>query len=57
MDRLKMHSVSKVNENIKKITKLFSNTLNRAYIVQDGSTSVEHAIETHILTGGLIYEF
>jgi hypothetical protein len=33
MDRLKMHSVSKVNENIKKITKLFSNTLNRAYIV------------------------
>jgi len=51
MDKLKMHSVNKVDENIKKIARLFPNTLTeviRGYD-KDGKPIVTHAIDFDVL--------
>lgn len=51
MDKLKMHSVNKVDENIEKIAKLFPNTLtevNKGYR-EDGSPIIEYAIDFDLL--------
>ncbi len=51
MDRLKMHSVNKVEENIKKIVELFPNALTediRGYR-EDGSAIINYAIDFDIL--------
>lgn len=49
MDRLKMHSVNKVDENIRKIAELFPNTLTEVIkgYREDGSAIIEHAIDNH----------
>jgi adenine-specific DNA-methyltransferase len=51
MDRLKMHSVDKVDENIKKIAKLFPNTLTEVIkgYRDDGTAIIEHAIDFDVL--------
>ena len=51
MDRLKMHSVNKVNENIRKIAELFPNTLTEVIkgYKDDGTPIIEHAIDFDIL--------
>ena len=51
MDRLKMHSVNKVDENIKKIAELFPNTLTEVIkgYRDDGTPIIEHAIDFDVL--------
>lgn len=51
MDKLKMHSVNKVEENIKKIGELFPNTLIEVIkgYREDGSAIIEHAIDFDVL--------
>ena len=51
MDRLKMHSVNKVDENIKKIAELFPNTLTEVIkgYREDGTPIIEHAIDFDVL--------
>jgi adenine-specific DNA-methyltransferase len=51
MDRLKMHSVNKVDENIRKIAELFPNTLTEVIkgYREDGSAIIEHAIDFDVL--------
>jgi adenine-specific DNA-methyltransferase len=51
MDRLKMHSVNKVDENIKRIAELFPNTLTEVIkgYRADGSAIIEHAIDFDLL--------
>lgn len=51
MDRLKMHSVNKVDENINKIAKLFPNTLTEVIkgYRDDGTPIIEHAIDFDVL--------
>jgi adenine-specific DNA-methyltransferase len=51
MDRLKMHSVNKVDENIKKIAELFPNTLTEVIkgYRNDGTPIIEHAIDFDML--------
>ncbi len=51
MNRLKMHSVNKLDENIKKIGELFPNTLTEVIngYREDGSAIVEQAIDFDIL--------
>ena len=51
MDKLKMHSVNKVDENIKKIAELFPNTLTEAIkgYREDGTPIIEHAIDFDVL--------
>ncbi|MGI6412337.1 MAG: site-specific DNA-methyltransferase [Syntrophomonadaceae bacterium] len=51
MDRLKMHSVNKVDENIKKIAELFPNTLTEVIkgYRKDGTPIIEHAIDFDVL--------
>ncbi|WP_042356706.1 site-specific DNA-methyltransferase [Bacillus rubiinfantis] len=51
MDRLKMHSVNKVEENIKKIAELFPNTLTEVVkgYREDGSAIIEYAIDFEVL--------
>lgn len=51
MDKLKMHSVNKVDENIKKIAELFPNTLTEVIkgYRDDGTPIIEHAIDFDVL--------
>ena len=51
MDKLKMHSVNKVDENIKKIAELFPNTLTEVIkgYREDGTPIIEHAIDFDVL--------
>lgn len=51
MDRLKMHSVNKVEENINKIAELFPNTLTEVIkgYREDGSAIIEYAIDFELL--------
>ncbi len=51
MDKLKMHSVNKVDENIKKIAELFPNTLTEVIkgYRNDGTPIIEHAIDFDML--------
>jgi adenine-specific DNA-methyltransferase len=51
MDRLKMHSVNKVDENIRKIAELFPNTLTEVIkgYRDDGTPIIEHAIDFDVL--------
>lgn len=51
MDRLKMHSVNKIDENIKKIAELFPNTVTEVVkgYRDDGSAIIEHAIDFDVL--------
>lgn len=51
MDRLKMHSVNKIDENIKKIADLFPNTVTEVVkgYRDDGSAIIEHAIDFDVL--------
>lgn len=51
MDKLKMHSVIKVDENIKKIGQLFPNALTEVIkgYNNDGSAIIEHAIDFDVL--------
>jgi adenine-specific DNA-methyltransferase len=51
MERLKMHSVNKVDENIKKIAELFPNTLTEVIkgYRDDGTPIIEHAIDFDML--------
>jgi adenine-specific DNA-methyltransferase len=51
MDKLKMHSVNKVDENIKKIAELFPNTLTEVIkgYRNDGTPIIEHAIDFDVL--------
>ncbi|NSW89450.1 MAG: site-specific DNA-methyltransferase [Firmicutes bacterium] len=56
MDRLKMHSVNKVDENIKKITELFPNTLTEVIkgYRDDGTPIIERAIDFDVLRQELL---
>lgn len=51
MERLRMHSVNKVDENIKRISELFPNTLTEVIkgYHEDGSPIIEHAIDFDLL--------
>lgn len=51
MDRLKMHSVNKIDENIKKIAELFPNTVTEVIkgYRDDGSAIIEHTIDFDVL--------
>lgn len=51
MDRLKMHSANKVDENVKKIAELFPNTLTEVIKGhrEDGTPIIEHAIDFDVL--------
>lgn len=51
MDKLKMHSVNKVDENIKKMGELFPNILTEVIkgYREDGSAIIEHAIDFDVL--------
>ncbi len=51
MDKLKMHSVNKVDENIKKIGALFPNALTEVIkgYREDGTPIIEHAIDFDVL--------
>jgi|CZCB01.1.fsa_nt_gi adenine-specific DNA-methyltransferase len=51
MDKLKMHSVDKVDENMKKIAELFPNTLTEVIkgYREDGTPIIEHAIDFDVL--------
>src|SRR5690606_21532152 len=51
MERLKMHSVNKIDENIKKIAELFPNTVTEVVkgYRDDGSAIIEHAIDFDVL--------
>lgn len=51
MDKLKMHSVNKVDENITKISALFPNALTEVIkgYRKDGSAIIEHAIDFEVL--------
>ncbi|WP_198543718.1 site-specific DNA-methyltransferase [Petroclostridium xylanilyticum] len=51
MDKLKMHSANKVDENIKKIAELFPNTLTEVIkgYREDGTPIIEHAIDFDVL--------
>ena len=51
MEKLKMHSINKVDENIEKIGALFPNALTEVIkgYREDGSAIVEHAIDFNVL--------
>jgi len=51
MDRLKMHSLDKVQENIKKIAELFPNTLTEVIkgYRKDGTPVIQHAVDFDVL--------
>ena len=51
MDKLKMHSVDKEDENMKKIAELFPNTLTEVIkgYREDGTPIIEHAIDFDVL--------
>jgi adenine-specific DNA-methyltransferase len=51
MEKLKMHSINKVDENIEKIGVLFPNALTEVIkgYIEDGSAIVEHAIDFDVL--------
>lgn len=51
MDKLKMHSLNKVDKNIKKIAELFPNTLTEVIkeYPEDGSPIIEYAIDFDVL--------
>ena len=51
MEKLKMHSVNKVEENIKRIGEMFPNTLTEVIkgYREDGSAIIEQAIDFDVL--------
>ena len=51
MDKFKMHSINKVDENIEKIAALFPNTLTERITGygEDGKAIIEHAIDFDML--------